>query len=146
MGIRLKEGRFFTDADAVEAFDKETAIIVNEAFVKTFWPNGGSPIGKRVRSGEKAPWRTVVGVVHDIKHYGLEQPVRPGVYIPVPVLSGMTAVLRTAGDPASIGSAARAALREIDPEVPAYDMRTMDERLARSRSLRATLVRTLMAT
>jgi putative ABC transport system permease protein len=137
MGIRLKEGRFFTDADTVDNFDKETAIIVNEAFVKTFWPNGGSPIGKRVRNGEKAPWRTVVGVVHDIKHYGLEQPVRPGVYIPLPVLSGMTAVLRTAGDPASVGPAARAALREIDPEVPAYDMRTMDERLARSRSLRA---------
>src|SRR5688572_33399172 len=49
----------------------------------------------------------------------------------------MTVVLRTAGDPASIGPVVRAALREIDPEVPAYDMRTMDERLARSRSLRA---------
>src|SRR5688572_16769805 len=49
----------------------------------------------------------------------------------------MTVVLRTAGDPASIGPVVRAALREIDPEVPAYDLRTMDERLARSRSLRA---------
>jgi putative ABC transport system permease protein len=49
----------------------------------------------------------------------------------------MTVAIRTAGDPASIGPAARAALREVDPEVPAYDMRTMDERLARSRSLRA---------
>ncbi len=137
MGIRLKEGRLFTDADAVDALDKASAIIVNEMFVKTFWPNGGSAIGKRVRNGEKAPWRTVVGVVHDVKHYGLERPARPGVYIPVPVLSGMTVVLRTAGDPASIGPAARAALREIDPEVPAYDMRTMDERLALSRSLRS---------
>ena len=137
MGIRLKEGRFLTDADFVDAFDKESAIVVNETFVKTYWPAGGSAIGKRVRNGEKAPWRTVVGVVHDIKHYGLEQPVRPGVYIPVPVLSGMTVAIRTAGDPASIGPAARAALREVDPEVPAYDMRTMDERLARSRSLRA---------
>jgi predicted permease len=137
MGIRLKEGRLFTDADAIEAFDKESTIVVNESFVKTFWPNGGSAIGKRVRNGEKAPWRTVVGVVHDIKHYGLEQPVRPGVYLPIPVLSGMTVVLRTAGDPAAIGPAARTALREIDPELPAYSMRTMDERLALSRSLRA---------
>ena len=137
MGIRLKEGRLFSDADAVDAFDKASAIIVNETFVKTFWPSGGSAIGKRVRNGEKAPWRTVVGVVHDVKHYGLEQPVRPGTYLPVTVQSGMTVVLRTAGDPASIGPAARAALREIDPEVPAYDMRTMDERLARSRSFRA---------
>jgi putative ABC transport system permease protein len=75
--------------------------------------------------------------VHDIKHYGLERPVRPGVYLPIPVLSGMTVVLRTAGDPAAIAPAARAALREIDPEIPAYSMRTMDERLALSRSLRA---------
>ena len=137
MGIRLKEGRLFTDADLVDAFDKESAIIVNETFVKTFWQNGASAIGKRVRNSEKAPWRTVVGVVHDIKHYGLEQPVRPGVYLPIPVLSGMTVVLRTAGDPGAIGPAARAALREIDPELPAYNMRTMDERLALSRSLRA---------
>ena len=137
MGIRLKEGRLLTDADATDAFDKESAIVVNETFVRTFWPNGGSAIGKRVRNGEKAPWRTVVGVVHDVKHYGLERPARPGVYIPVPVLSGMTVALRTAGDPASIGPAARAALREMDPEVPVYNMRTMDERLARSRSLRA---------
>jgi predicted permease len=137
MGIRLREGRFFTDRELVDAFDKESSIIVNETFVKTFWPDGGSAIGKRVRNNEKAPWRTVVGVTHDIKHYGLELPVRPGVYIPVPILSGMTVALRTAGDPAAVGPAARAALREIDPEVPAFDMRTMDERLARSRSLRA---------
>lgn len=137
MGIRLRQGRFFTDREVVDAFDKESSIIVNETFVKTFWPDGGSAIGKRVRNGEKAPWRTVVGVVHDIKHYGLELPVRPGVYIPLPILSGMTVALRTAGDPAAVGPAARAALREIDPEVPAFDMRTMDERLARSRSLRA---------
>jgi ABC-type antimicrobial peptide transport system permease subunit len=48
-----------------------------------------------------------------------------------------TVVLKTAGDPAAIASAARAAMRDVDPEIPAYDMRTMEERLARSRSLRA---------
>ena len=79
----------------------------------------------------------MVGVVHDVKHYGLERPARPAYTSLFRVLSGMTVVLRTAGDPASIGPAARAALREIDPEVPAYNMRTMDERLALSRSLRS---------
>jgi putative ABC transport system permease protein len=137
MGIRLKEGRLFREADAVDDFAKESVVVVNETFVKTFWPDGGSPIGKRVRSGTEAPWRTIVGVVHDVKHYGLERPMRPGVYLPVPVMSGMTMVLRTAGDPAAVGPAARAALREIDPDVAAYNMRTMDERLAQSRSLRA---------
>ena len=46
-------------------------------------------------------------------------------------------VLKTTGDPAAIATAAHAAVREVDPEIPAYDMRTMDERLERSRSLRA---------
>lgn len=137
MGIRLKEGRVFTGTDARDTLDTESAVIVNETFVKTFWPNGESPIGKRIRSGEKAPWRTVVGVVHDVKHYGLEQPVRPGVYLPAPVLSSMTLVVRAAGDPIALAPATRAALRELDPELVAYDMRTMDERLALSRSLRA---------
>jgi predicted permease len=138
MGIRLKEGRFFTDADAVDAFNKESVVVVNETFVKTYVPNGESAIGKRIRNDEKAPWRTIVGVTRDVKHYGLERPVRPGVYLPIQFLSGMTLVLRANGDPTPLGPAARAALREIDPELAAYDMRTMDERLARSRSLRAT--------
>jgi putative ABC transport system permease protein len=48
-----------------------------------------------------------------------------------------TVVLKTAGDPALVATAARAAMRDVDPEIPAYDMRSMDERLMRSRSLRA---------
>ena len=137
MGIRLKEGRVFTAADARDNLNAEGSVIVNETFVKTFWPGGGSAIGQRIRNDEKSPWRTVVGVVHDVKHYGLERPMRPGVYLPVPLLSTMTLVLRAAGDPALLAPAARAALGEIDPELAAYDMRTMDERLALSRSLRA---------
>jgi putative ABC transport system permease protein len=137
MGIRLKEGRVFTGTDARDSLDKESAVIVNETFARTFWPNGESPIGRRIRNGEESPWRTVVGVVHDVKHYGLEQPVRPGVYLPAPVLSGMTLVVRAAGDPLALAPAARAAVRELDPELAAYDMRTMEERLALSRSLRA---------
>ena len=84
-------------------------------------------------------WLTVVGVTADLKHYGLERPVRPGVYLPHPLdpRKANTVVLKTAGDPAAIAAAAQAAVREVDPEIPAYDMRTMDERLERSRSLRA---------
>jgi predicted permease len=145
MGIRLKEGRFFTDRDGTGGRDEDSVIIVNETFAKTFWPGGESPLGKRVFLGITPPrerpirWLTIVGVTVDVKHYGLERPVRPGVYLPQLLRpeSANTVVLRTAGDPAAIGSAARAVLREIDPEVPAFDMRTMDERLALSRSLRA---------
>jgi predicted permease len=145
MGIRLKEGRFFTELDGTAGPDHDSVIIVNEMFAKTFWPGGESAVGKRVFLGTSPPpdrpirWLTIVGVTADVKHYGLERPPRPGVYLPQPLRpdSANTVVLRTTGDAAAIGNAARAVLREIDPEIPAFDMRTMDERLARSRSLRA---------
>jgi predicted permease len=145
MGIRLKEGRFFNSSDGIGGRDQDSTIIVNETFVKTMWPGAESAIGKRVFQGTTAPsegpirWLSVVGVTRDVKHYGLEQPVRPGVYLPEPLnpRATSTVVLKTIGDPATIAAAATAAMRDVDPEIPAYDMRTMDERLARSRSLRA---------
>ena len=146
MGLRLKEGRFFNSSDGIGGRDQDGTIIVNESFVKTTWPGAASGVGKRVYAGSSPPangqpirWLTVVGVTEDLKHYGLERPVRPGVYRPLPVYprNANTVVLKTAGDPASIAPAVQAAVREVDPEIPAYDMRTMDERLALSRSLRA---------
>jgi len=146
MGIRLKDGRFFNSSDGIGGFDQDSTIIVNETFVKTMWPGTESAIGQRVRMGSGTPppgrpirWLTVVGVAKDVKHYGLEQPVRPGIYLPEPLnpRATNTVVLKTNGDPSAIAAAANAAMREVDPEIPAYDMRTMDERLARSRSLRA---------
>lgn len=145
MGIRLKEGRFFNSSDGIGGRDQDSVIIVNETFASTMWPGAASALGKRVHPGTSPPrdgpirWLTVVGVTKDLKHYGLEKPVRPGVYLPEPLYprSANTVVLKTLRDPAAIANEARAALREVDAEIPAYDVRTMDERLARSRSLRA---------
>ncbi|MBY0493754.1 MAG: ABC transporter permease [Cyanobacteria bacterium] len=146
MGIRLKEGRFFNSSDGSGGPDNDSSIIVNESFAKLMWPGDGSAVGKRVHAGSGPPapnrrirWLTVVGVTRDLKHYGLERPVRPGVYLPLPLgpRSANTVVLKTAGDPALVAAAAHAAVREVDPEIPAYDMKTMDERLTLSRSLRA---------
>jgi predicted permease len=145
MGIRLKEGRFFNSSDGIGGRDQDGTIIVNESFVTSTWPGAASGVGKRLYAGTSPPakgpirWLTVVGVTEDLKHYGLERPVRPGVYLPVPSYprNASTVVLKTDGDPASIAPAVQAAVREVDPEIPAYDMRTMDERLALSRSLRA---------
>jgi predicted permease len=139
MGIRLKAGRFFTDSEGREGVGNPTVIVVNESFVRTLWPDGQSAIGKRARQGARAPWMTVVGVVEDVKHYGLEQPTRPGVYVPIPrqVLSTVTLALKTSGDPAQLASTARAIVREMDPELPIYNARTMEERMALSMTLRA---------
>jgi predicted permease len=145
MGIRLKEGRFFNSSDGINGRDADGTIIVNESFVKAMWPDAASGVGKRVFAGSSPPpnqpirWLTVVGVTTDLKHYGLERPSRPGVYLPTGIYprTANTVVLKTNGDPTAVATAAAAAMRDVDPEIPAYDMRTMDERLMRSRSLRA---------
>ncbi len=139
MGIRLKEGRFFTAQDGREGNTKDGVIIVNETFAKTFWPKGESPVGKRIRNNEKAPWMTVVGYVADVKHYGLEQPMRPGVYLALPriTLSPITVVLKTDGDPTQLAATVRGIVRKMDPELPIFNVKTMEERLADSLTLRA---------
>ena len=139
MGIRLKEGRFFNDNDGHEGATNPSVVVVNESFAKTLWPDGKSPVGQRVRQSERAPWLTVVGVVEDVKHYGLEQPMRPGVYLPMPriVLSTVSLALKTSGDPAQLESTARAIVREMDPELATYNARTMEERMALSMTMRA---------
>ena len=139
MGIRLKRGRFFTDQDGREGDGQPSTIIVNETFAKTLWPDGKDALGQRVRQGEKAPWLTVVGVVADVRHYGLERDVRPGVYLPLPRVpqSTMSFAVKTTGDPAALIPTARAIVREMDPELPIYNARTMNERMTLSLTLRA---------
>jgi predicted permease len=139
MGIRLRRGRVFTDQDGREGAGQPSVIVVNETFAKTMWPDGRDPIGRRVRPGTNAPWLTVVGQVADVKHYGLERDVRPGVYLPLPriVLSTMSLAVRTAGDPAALIPTARTIVSEMNPELPIYNARTMNERMRLSLTLRA---------
>jgi predicted permease len=139
MGIRLQRGRVFTERDGREGADRPSVIIVNETFAKTLWPDGRDPIGQRVRSGEKAPWLTVVGIVADVKHYGLERIVRPGVYVPLPriPLSTMSFAVKAEGDPAALIPSTRAVVRDMDPELPIYNARAMNERMKLSLTLRA---------
>jgi predicted permease len=139
MGIRLQRGRVFTDQDGREGADQPSVIIVNETLAKTLWPDGRDPIGQRVRQGVKAPWLTVVGVVADVKHYGLERDMRPGVYLPLRriVLSTMSFAVKAAGDPATLIPTARTIVRDMDPELPIYNARTMNERMMLSLTLRA---------
>jgi predicted permease len=146
MGIRLKAGRFFDDRDGREPQPTDPTrrsprvAIVNESFVKTFWPTVADPIGRRFKfNDDQAPWMTVVGVVHDIKHYGLERPMRPGVYFPMranPVQT-LAVAIHSSGDAGALAGSARAALRELDPDLPMFQVRTMDEALQRSLTVRA---------
>jgi predicted permease len=146
MGIRLESGRFFDDRDGREPQTGDPDLrsprvaIINETFAKTFWPNVADPVGRRLKfNDDNAPWMTVVGLVRDVKHYGLERPMRPGIYFPLPdsPRQTMAVALHTSGDAAALAGSARAAMRELDPDLPLFQVRTMEEALQRSLTVRA---------
>jgi putative ABC transport system permease protein len=140
MGIRLRDGRLFEPADFGPG--EPRGAIVNEAFVREFLPGEAHPVGRRFRraSSSETPWIPILGVVGDVKHYGLERPMRPGLYFPITVqpADSLTVALKTAGDPASLVAGARAAVRELDPDLAVFQVRTMEQALRRSMTARAT--------
>lgn len=132
MSIRLKRGRLL---DARDVQGGERVAVVNETFAKTFWPGEADVVGRRFRGTDPgAPWMTVVGVVQDVQHYGLERPMRPGIYQPLvqSPSTSMAVAVRTSGDPGAFIPSARAIVRELDPELPLFSVRTMEEALAAS--------------
>jgi predicted permease len=137
MGIRLRTGRFFTEEDGRQG--SPPVLIVNETFTRTFWPGVVDPVGRRIRgTGRSAPWMTVIGMTADDRHYGLEQPMRPGIYLPLrqSPSTSMAIAVRTVGDPAAFTADAHAVLARLDPDLPMYRIRTMEEEIKRSLSER----------
>jgi predicted permease len=136
MGITLKEGRFLTDREARVAPTSSDAhpIVVNETFARAFWPGVANPVGRRVKNRGNNPWLTVVGVTADEKHYGLERPMRPGVYRPLAEMpaDNLFVVLHTRGEAEALVPSARALVRSLDPELPIYRVRTMEQALTTS--------------
>jgi putative ABC transport system permease protein len=132
MGMQLVRGRGFTAADRNGT---PYVAVVNESFVKRFWPNGDA-LGKRLKQGwpeDKTPWREIVGVVKDVKTEGVDQPTRIQVYLPLAQepFSFVTVVARATGDPARLRSAVERAVREVDPNLPVYDILTLPEIMQR---------------
>jgi putative ABC transport system permease protein len=127
LGLRPRRGRILTDREAME---KSTVAVVNEAFVKKFFP-GAEPLGQRFRIEEEKEigWMTIVGVMPDVKHFGVASLIYPIAYLPYPYLSGRATALtvRTEADPAKVTAAARAAIRAAGPEIPIYQVYTMEQ-------------------
>jgi predicted permease len=127
IGGTLDAGRLLEDRDIESG---QPVVVVNEFFAKRHWP-GQDPVGKRLKlSGSKEPWRTVVGVVKDIRERGLLLDMKPAVYVPVnqvdrPGADYLTA--RTAQDPSSVINALRGAVWSVDGEQPVAFIRTMDQ-------------------
>jgi putative ABC transport system permease protein len=137
LGIPLIRGRLFTEADR-DGGDR--VAIIDETMAEKFWPDE-DPIGKRVTfetedigdhdmQGARI-YRTVVGMVKNVRHYELESPSRIQLYIPMAQSgrswsSGMTLLAKTSGDPLALSSAVWREVQAMDSDVPLRDINTAE--------------------
>ncbi|MBO0798015.1 MAG: ABC transporter permease, partial [Blastocatellia bacterium] len=132
MQIPLLAGRELTAQDIKGS---EPVALVGESLARRYWP-GDNPLGKRIKfTGSEhhpEPWRTVVGVVRDVKQYGVDKEITPQLYLPEAQapLDWLTLVVRTAGDPAGMLNAVRNEIRKVDPDQAVFAIATMDNLLA----------------
>lgn len=132
MRIPVDKGRGFTRQDAESgAFP----VLINQAAARLYWPNE-DPIGRRIRffSGNPdAPWAEIIGVVGDIRHFGLDEEVRPEVYMNFdqgPPGNPMLAIRTTVDDPTSIVPALRRLVRSLNGDITLYDIESMESLVA----------------
>jgi len=139
--IPLKAGRDFVPQDTR---DKTLVTIVNQTLARTMWP-GGDPLGKRFACCEAGPkgrmdpvWHEVVGVVADVRAWGLDRRVQPQFYLPIAQMPAsawdwigrtMDVVVRTQGGPIPL-NALRTTVASIAPGVPIYGVSTMQQKIS----------------
>jgi predicted permease len=152
MRIPLQSGRTFAITDDLKA---PPVVVVNQTLARHFWP-GEDAVGKRFKlppgQGPPAdPWFTIVGVVADVKTSGLDAPTPDELYTPttqgVGLATGLVVRARE-GSGAQLTSILRAKLREIDPDLPVFDVATLEDVLAQAVATRrffATLLATFAA-
>ena len=128
MGIPIRRGRGFTPADGPTA---PPVCVINQTMAARLFP-GEDPVGRRIRTGpnpSRNPWITVIGVIGDLRHSGLEEAPAPELYIyhrqGPPVAPFL--VVRTTTDPAAMVDAVRADLKQFDRALALYDIRTMSD-------------------
>lgn len=146
MGMEVVAGRAFDERDTAQS---PRTILVDQRLAERFWGDG-DPVGRRMFQpgstedltdpGPDPQWLTVVGVVKDVRLRSLESgDERFGAYY-LPITqsprSHVSFAIRTSGDPGMLASAARAVLRDLDTELPLYDVHTMEERIAASLTVR----------
>jgi putative ABC transport system permease protein len=125
LGVPLVRGRAFTDAD-----DRETqpVVVINKAMMR-YW-DGGDPLGARISLDNGHSWATVVGIVGDVKQFGLDKPAVAQVYTPLRQTAqglGGLVLLRANGDPATMAAMIRDAVWAIDADMPVARVRTLDD-------------------
>ena len=146
MGVALRSGRFLEDADATRS---APVVVISEMMARTFWPNQ-DPVGQQIRLGGTGPGpdtlpRTVVGVVADVRHKGLDAETKTQMYLPHTqfpstdsnfAINRMSLVVRARTDPLMLAPAVRREIRALDPEIPVSRVRSMEQVLSASASVR----------
>ena len=138
MGMAVRAGRTFNESDAA---GREPVAIIGESLAKQRY-GGINVVGRRIKQGlpdTPFPWRTIVGVVGDIKESGLAADAPPSIYMPAPqmdtglvvnIVRGQAYVLRTSGDPRAAISTVRAAVKDFDSMMPISALGELDEMLS----------------
>ena len=150
LGIRVLRGRVFTESDNAGS---QLVAIVNRKMAERYWP-GQDPIGKRLRRGmpeTSTPWMTVVGEVDDVKLGSRDAETMPQVYQPVTQTVASEGVFAAVGElsaadgwivlrsrmaPEQMEDTLRATVRKIDPQLPLYQMQTMEHAISKSEAPR----------
>ena len=150
MGLEFVHGRPYRETEGAVRTGYRP-VVINEEFARHMWPTVADPTGKRIgsRGDTSSNWTTVVGVVKDVKHYGLARPMIPGLYFPLTRIDtasdfgSFAFTVHTPGNPVSLFPAIRAAVRALDPELPVFALKTMqtalDESFAQARTVALSL-------
>jgi len=127
-GARLIEGRVPDERDGAAA---PPVVVINQTMARIYWP-GESALGKRIRPSFRDPWRTVVGVVADIKNAGVDKPAGTELFLPFRQvadfgLRGGLLFIRTRGEPKNLIPVVRGEIAALDPGLPISQVRTFEE-------------------
>jgi predicted permease len=151
LGVPIVSGRDFTAADTREVKHSDRAsadpdddyapatVMINETFARKFFA-GRDPIGRHLGFGSDPGTKTdmeVIGIVKDIKYTDLRDEIPPQAYIPYLAgrgAGGMTVYIRTTADPKLVMNSIREKVRDLDANIPIFDMRTTDEQIQNSLS------------
>jgi predicted permease len=128
----LVEGRFFTEDDEN---GKLPVAIIDEATARRYWWPDHDPVGRRLRirlrfgQNPTNPWSTVVGVVKNIKHDGLDVDGVPHIYVPLNQFVGrsLSLALRTSSPASTLEPQIRGAIQSVDPGLPVFGVTSLDQ-------------------
>ena len=132
MGIPLIRGRLLSERDHAQS---PFATVISETMARRYWPNE-DPIGKRINLGnpQTSPWRTIVGIVGDVRNEGLNSEPNPQMYISFTQSPrwSLTLIVRGSSDPTGLIAGVRSKVAGLDRDLPLYNVRTLKQMVAES--------------